>query len=280
MIHTRRYLGAALGRVGLGLRHAGRALWRRKSLMGAGFATLLLTIHMLLTTWAYRKASRIDLRRIVEPSFVYAAGRALGPGLSVTAADLVGTLGRLGYEEVTDQPRAPAQFRREVSAWEIFLRARDDPQGQRPALRIRLELEGDLIRTVVSSADGARLEGVELEPELFGDLGELAHRLRQPVRLATVPAHLVAAVLAAEDHRFFERLGVDVRAVFRALRVNLSHGKVVQGGSTLTQQLVKNLEVRSQRSWTRKLGEALVALALERRYSKTEILESYLRIRE
>src|SRR5205809_4184115 len=114
-------------------------LWRRKSLI-AGCTTLLLTILMLVTTWAWRTTARIDLRRIVEPSFVYAAGRALGPGLSVTAADLVGTLGRLGYEEVTDQPRAPAQFRREVSAWEIFLRACDDPQGQRPALRIRLEL--------------------------------------------------------------------------------------------------------------------------------------------
>ena len=276
MIHARRYLGAALRPSGLGLHRAGIALWRHKGLIGLGFAVLSLTIVMILTTWAWRTAARVDLRRIVEPSFVYAAGRALRPGLSVTAVDLVGTLGRLGYQEVTDQPRGAGQFSREADGWEIFLRARDDPQALRPALRVRLELERDRIRTVVNAADGARLEGIELEPELVGDLGELAHRLRQPVRLAAVPAHLVAAVLAAEDRRFFEHVGVDVRAVFRALRANLSRGKVVQGGSTLTQQLVKSLDVSPRRSWTHKLGEALLALALERRYSKAEILETYL----
>jgi penicillin-binding protein 1B len=250
----------------------------RKGLIGAGFATLLVTLLVALTIWAWRTAALIDLHRIIEPSLVYAAGRVIGPGLSVTATDLIGTLGRLGYEEVTDQPREPAQFRREANAWEIFLRARDDPRVQRPALRVRLELERDRVSSVVNSTDGTRLEGIELEPELLGDLGELAHRVRRPVRLAAVSTHLITAVLAAEDRRFFDHPGVDVRAVFRALVANLGRGKVVQGGSTLTQQLVKSLGVSAPRSWARKLGEALVALALERRYSKAEILEAYLNI--
>jgi penicillin-binding protein 1B len=83
-------------------------------------------------------------------------------------------------------------------------------------------------------------------------------------------------VLAAEDHRFFEHRGVDLRAVARAVWVNLRRGGLAQGGSTLTQQLVKNLVLTPKRTWGRKVREAALALALERRYSKDEILSAYL----
>ena len=91
-----------------------------------------------------------------------------------------------------------------------------------------------------------------------------------------MPRHLVQAVLAAEDHRFYEHPGVDLRAVGRAVWVNLRRGELVQGGSTLTQQLVKNLVLTPKRTWGRKLREAALALTIERRYSKDEILAAYL----
>jgi penicillin-binding protein 1B len=96
------------------------------------------------------------------------------------------------------------------------------------------------------------------------------------VPLATMPRHLVQAVLAAEDHRFYEHAGVDLRAVGRAIWVNLRRGELVQGGSTLTQQLVKNLVLTPKRTWERKLQEAALALVIERRYGKDEILAAYL----
>jgi penicillin-binding protein 1B len=86
----------------------------------------------------------------------------------------------------------------------------------------------------------------------------------------------MAAVLAAEDHRFFEHGGVDGKAVVRAVWVNLRRGEVAQGGSTLTQQLVKNLVLTPKRTWTRKVREAALAAMLEWRYGKTDILEAYL----
>lgn len=275
-VGTRRRLTSTLRKSTSGLRHAGRWLWRSKGRIGAGVALLALTALTVLGGWAWRTAARVDLKSFAEPSFVYAAGPSLSPGISLAAADLVGTLHRLGYQEVTREPGGPGEFRREASAWEIFLRARDDPQRQRPALRVRLELAGDRIGTVVNPTDGARLDGIELEPELLGSLGAMTNRLHEPVRLAAVPAHLVAAILAAEDRRFFDHTGVDVRAALRAFWVNLRHGRIVQGGSTVTQQLVKSLGLSVRRSWDAKLCKLALALIFEWRFGKDEILEAYL----
>ena len=136
-------------------------------------------------------------------------------------------------------------------------------------------MDGGRIRQLLTAA-GEPLEEIELEPETLTGLGGAANQLRHPVPLAAVPQHLVQAVLAAEDHRFFEHPGVDLRAVARAVWVNLRRGGLAQGGSTLTQQLVKNLVLTPKRTWGRKVREAALALALERRYSKDEILSAYL----
>jgi penicillin-binding protein 1B len=239
-------------------------------------ALLALAPPALLAIWGMATVARLDLERVQEASFIYGAGQVLTAGLSVEATDLAGTLRRLRYQEVSEQPRAAGQYRRAAGAWDIFLHARDDPRARRPAVRIRLPLEGSRIAGVVSPADGAKLDGIELEPEVLSGLGDTIGQFRRPVRLTQVPSHLTAAVLAAEDHRFFEHGGVDVKAVGRALWVNFRRGEVAQGGSTLTQQLVKNLVLTPKRTWGRKLREATVALMLEWRYRKTEVLETYL----
>lgn len=99
---------------------------------------------------------------------------------------------------------------------------------------------------------------------------------RESVPLSAVPAHVVDAVVAIEDHRYWEHRGVDVRALFRALRANVSEGEVVEGGSTITQQYVKNALDDRESSLDRKVREAITAYQLEQRYSKEEILERYL----
>jgi penicillin-binding protein 1B len=243
--------------------------------LGAGIVAVVITIGLAIT-WTWWTVARIDLRRLAEPSVVYAAARAVEPGMSVTSTDLAGTLQRLGYQEMTDDPRRPGQFRRAATGWEIFLRPSTDPVSTRPALRVRLDLDADRVRAVVNGADGANLPRVHLEPEVLGDLGDLTYRLRRPVRLASVPQHVLAAVFAAEDRRFFEHPGVDVWAVGRAIWVNLRRGAVVEGGSTITQQLAKNLDAGQRSAWIQKARSALLAVALERRYSKAEILETYM----
>lgn len=96
------------------------------------------------------------------------------------------------------------------------------------------------------------------------------------VPLGEIPLTLQQAFIAVEDNRFYNHIGIDVNAIFRASLVNLQFGEVVEGGSTITQQLAKNLFLSSDRTLSRKLEECALALDLELRYSKQEILEMYL----
>jgi 1A family penicillin-binding protein len=251
-------------------------VWRRKGRVALVLTLVTVVPTAIVATWAWRVVSGLDLERAHQASFIYAAGQPLAPGLSVEATDLSGTLRRLRYREVTSQPRQAGQFRRNAEAWEIVLNARDDPRAQRPALPVRLALRDQRIAAVVDPASGTPLDGIELEPEVLSGLADTVGQLRRPVRLAAVPEPLVAAILAAEDHRFYEHAGVDVRAILRAVWVNLQRGGVAQGGSTLTQQLMKNLLLTPKRTWDRKLREAMLALMLEWRYGKPQILEAYL----
>jgi 1A family penicillin-binding protein len=251
-------------------------MWRRKGRVALALALLTVVPAAIFAAWAWQLVSGLDLERAHQASFIYAAGQPLTVGLSVEATDLAGTLRRLRYQEVGSQPRLAGQYRKSAEAWDIFLNARDDPRARRPALRVRLALQEQRITAVVNPTDGAGLDGVELEPEVLSGLGDTIGQLRRPVRLAAVPQPLLAAILAAEDHRFYEHGGVDAWAVLRALWVNLRRGEVAQGGSTLTQQLVKNLLLTPKRTWDRKLREAGLALILEWRYGKQQILEAYL----
>jgi penicillin-binding protein 1B len=250
-------------------------LWRRRGAVALATLLVLLTPPVVFAAWTWVTAARVDLARLQEATVIYAAGQVLTPGVSIEAADLAGALRRLGYREVAGVAATPGQFHRREGAWDVHLRERDDPAGARPARRIRLELTGSRIGAI-ATAEGSPLEEVDLDPEPLTGLGDSANQLRHPVPLSRVPRHLVQAVLAAEDHRFYEHPGVDVRAVVRAGWVNVRRGEVAQGGSTLTQQLVKNLVLTPKRTWSRKLREAALALALETRYSKDEILGAYL----
>jgi 1A family penicillin-binding protein len=252
-----------------------RAARQRRGLLAAAVLIVVLGPPVAFGIWTWRTAAGVDLSQLEDAALIYAAGQVLAPGVSVGAADLSGALRRLGYRETQSSTPAPGQFHREPALWEVHLRPRDDPQATRPALPIRLLVDGDRIRQLITVA-GEPLDEIELEPEPLTGVGGAANQLRHPVPLGSMPKQLIQAVLAAEDHRFYEHRGVDVRAVARAVWVNLRRGQVAQGGSTLTQQLVKNLVLTPKRTWARKAQEAAIAVAVERRYSKDEILAAYL----
>ena len=99
---------------------------------------------------------------------------------------------------------------------------------------------------------------------------------RAPVPFTTMPQQLVHAFLAAEDHNFFKHQGISYRGIIRSIVVNVSRGKMVQGASTITQQLVRLLFFDQRKTFSRKIKEQIAALLVERYYTKEQILEAYL----
>lgn len=213
-----------------------------------------------------------------RPSTVRIYGRpvVLEQGQGIDRGNLRSHLQRLGYREATGD---------EVGIGEYYLGSRGMIVGRRPFRAVadlapsgfvlaRLDYRGRITR--MEDEDGARLREALLEPELLHRLANRSTEDRMPVALEEIPPHLIAALLKVEDQRFFQHFGLDIGRIGAAAVANMKAGRVVQGGSTLTQQLAKNLFLSSKRSIVRKIREAAMAVALEMRYSKDEILEAYL----
>jgi penicillin-binding protein 1B len=237
----------------------------KSAALAAGVAALLLsvTIVVVYSSIELARFARVEGRRSV---IVYAAGQTLAPDVHVRLIDLAGTLARLGYVETRNMPAAPGQFRRTAAAWNIFPR---DGKG-----RIGLDIRGERVARV--TREDKEVESAVLEGEVLTGVGDVTGEDYRPIRLAEAPKALVNAVLAAEDHRFFEHGALDARSVARAAWSNLRGGRGTQGGSTITQQLVKNRLLTPQRTILRKLQEAWLAVLVESSYSKAQILEAYL----
>ncbi len=219
---------------------------------------------------------RFEGRLFRVPSKVLSAPAVLYKGLDWQVADLKGTLDRLGYRELSGDGAIPAgRYRFEGGTLRLHRRAFPHPTRSEPALVVAIVLEGSRIAAIRDAA-GRELPVLALDPELVGAYFGPDRAQRELVGVADLPDHLVGAVLAVEDQRFFDHQGVDVFRILGALWVNVRSGRVIQGGSTLTQQLVKNFFLTPERSLTRKVQEAWMSLIVEARYEKREILEAYL----
>jgi penicillin-binding protein 1B len=221
--------------------------------------------------------ARFEGRLFQVPSRVMSAPTILYPGLDWKRIDLPATLVRLGYRESDGSGAIPVGYfswgERKVR---LHRRPFDHPSRAEPSRDVVLQLEGTNIEELRDAETGRELGALLLEPELVGAYYGADHEQRELVRLGDVPPHLIDAILAVEDQRFLKHRGIDFRRIAGALWVNLRSGRVRQGGSTLTQQLVKNFFLTPERSLQRKLQEAAMALIVEARYEKEAILESYL----
>jgi len=244
---------------------------RRRTLVALGLAGVGGLALLALLVYSAVELARFDRVETRRAALVYAAPQALAAGVQMNIADLAGTLTRLSYRETQGAPDAPGQFQRDGSDWEIYLRGLP---GLSRVQRVRVEVSDDRILRV--TRDGLDIGAAALEPEILASAGDRPGEDHRPVRLRDVPFSLLQAVLAAEDHRFFDHPGVDLRGLVRAAWVNFRAGRVAQGGSTITQQLVKNRLLDPKRTFMRKLDEAWLATLVEWRYSKERILEAYL----
>ncbi len=209
------------------------------------------------------------------PSRVYSDVLLLEAGDPVEMDELTGRLDRTGYARVSRAPGRPGQYLRQGSVVDVHLRPFEGAGFARVARRLRLGFEEGRLDSI-TNLNGRSMPHVVLEPEVLATLFGPRQEERLPVSLDALPAHLRDAVLAAEDARFFSHHGFDLRGILRATWANLRTRKIVQGGSTITQQTVKNIFLGPERTWWRKAREGLMSVILDARYSKERILEVYL----
>jgi penicillin-binding protein 1B len=217
---------------------------------------------------------KFEGKRWAVPAQIYARPLELFVGAPVGAEQLEAELLFLGYRHV-GQVYGSGQWSRKGRRFTIHTRAFtfwDGPEADRVVL---IDLDSGGVTRLRQRDGGGGIDLFRLEPGVVGSIYPAHREDRVLVRRDQLPDLLVNGLLAVEDRRFFEHAGVDLRSIARAVRANFEAGRAVQGGSTLTQQLVKNFLLSPERSLTRKINEALMALIVDARYSKDEILEAY-----
>jgi penicillin-binding protein 1B len=208
------------------------------------------------------------------PTRVMARPLPLEPGVPMDVAMLRGELEAAGYREDGDG-REPGSFGINGSKFQITTRGFIDIDGPQPSRSVRVELGSGRVRRL-TDLSGQAVRTLRVDPARIATLYGEKREERQLVRLDEVPPLLVTTLQAVEDRDFKHHIGIDFGGIARAAWVNLVSGEVRQGGSTLTQQLVRNLYLNREQKLWRKVKEALHALAIERRFEKSRILEAYL----
>ncbi len=239
-------------------------------LAGLGLGLLVpwtLWLNHLITT-------EFEGRKWDLPSRVFARPLSLFAQMPLTASQLERELEAAGYRRADDAGQ-PGSWSRSGATFDIHRRGFRFDDGFQEALRFRLTLADGRIVSV-RDAVGTSLGLMRLDPAEIASIYPLHEEDRTLITIDQAPDLLVQGLQAVEDRNFKHHHGLDPRGIARAAAANLKAGRTVQGGSTLTQQLVKNYYLENDRTLPRKVNEALMSLLLEWHYSKAEILEAYL----
>jgi len=221
--------------------------------------------------YLYREVGRgIAAGENESPAIFYGIPFKIQKGDRLENLHFAERLTRLSYKKVSRKPQTTGTFSQEPEHLRIFPRGSAGKDGP-----VEVVLRRNRVLSI-TTAHGKELGFLELEPEEIGRIMGPKMESRQPVALSAVSPYLQNAVIASEDERFYSHFGIDLPAVGRALFANVRQQRFAEGGSTITQQLAKNFFLSPQKTIARKLREAELALAIELRYSKKEILEMYL----
>ncbi|WP_366511897.1 penicillin-binding protein 1B [uncultured Amphritea sp.] len=218
--------------------------------------------------------AKFEGKRWALPAKVYARPLELFPGQQLSRDDLKIELKGLGYQ-FTSRASQPGTAEWATSRVRVFTRGFDFPDGQESARKLLIDFSGDTL-TRIRDESGGQLPLARLEPVLIGGIYPKDNEDRDLIQLSEAPPHLLDALIAIEDRNYYSHFGISPKGIVRAMVANIKAGRFVQGGSTLTQQLIKNFYLSSERSLSRKLAEIPMAVLLDLHYSKDEILEAYL----
>jgi len=233
---------------------------------------------LLLYCWhlSFRIDERFSGRRWSIPSKVFSDTTILYPGQRINRYLFNEKLRRLGYRKVISKPDRKDTFDASRSSLELYLHEFRTPFGHRERFPVQINFIGDRVESIIHLKNDQQIPILELEPEEIMLFYGPHRERRQLVSIDQVPRHVVHAVLAAEDSRFYQHKGLDPWGILRAIYTDLRHVSIRQGGSTITQQLAKNYFLSPKRTFTRKFKELFMSLTMEMMYEKDELLEIYL----
>ncbi|MGD8109891.1 penicillin-binding protein 1B [Vibrio sp. NTOU-M3] len=249
-----------------------KILWGICWKLGLAVVAILIFVGIYLDSVVKQ---RFDGQLFDLPTVVYARILNLAPGDNISLKEVRNELDVLNYRKV-GQPRYPGEYSSSSSRIELIRRPFEFSDGPEPDRHVMLHFDASGLQRIQSLEQRGDLGYLRVEPKMLGMLEKKNDEQRLFLRRDQFPEVMVDALLVTEDRNFYQHDGVSPLAIARALVANIKAGRTVQGGSTLTQQLAKNIFLSSDRTLWRKLREAYIALIIDYRYSKDRILEGYL----
>lgn len=252
-----------------------RSWWQ--SLLIFGLKCLLVILPVVLLASVYVDSlvrNKFEGRKWAIPAKVYARPLELSVGQTFTAKGMADALTVLGYQPAEAAAKS-GQYHQTGNSIELKTRGFAYADQPEPPRWVRLDFDGNGIARM-TDLDQQDVALLRLDPLMIGSLYPGEHEDRLLIKLEEMPPVMLAGLVATEDRYYMEHHGMSIRGIARAMFANAMAGQMVQGGSTITQQLVKNFYLSSERTLSRKLLEVWMSILLEIHYTKREILETYL----
>jgi penicillin-binding protein 1B len=255
--------------------NTGRFLSSYRYLILQLFVVLLLCGIVYVVWLDHRVTSEFEGNRWSLPARVYARPFELYIGAAITKDELHKVFNSLGYQHVASL-HGTGQYQKQVNSIRFINRVFEFWDKQEQSKKVLIEFAGGKIRSITNETNAEQLSVFRIEPHLIGKIYPEHNEDRVLVPYEEVPTFLVDALVAIEDRNYYRHFGIDLKGILRATVSNITSGGLRQGGSTITQQLVKNYFLTRDRTFSRKINEVIMAVLLEQHYSKAEIMSAYI----
>ena len=249
--------------------------FKRLFLLGLVLGIILLLLLGLYTYHLYKtEVPKFDGRRWSVPAEFYAQPQELYVGAKTSASELEKHLLDLGYKR-SSNINVHGDFSRQSNVIKVFVRDFQFWDGMQASKQLQITSRGGSVSELKNLQTGRSEAIFRLDPLSIGRLFPGDGEERIIVKLDDVPLALKQGIVAVEDRKFYDHVGIDLKGIMRSIIANIKAGRKAQGASTLTQQMTRSYFLNNERTYTRKVNEILVALLLEKKYTKDEILETY-----